>query len=109
MPLLPITVHFSEVPEHVFCGYTNGRYWNGFACPYLALDEFSHVLELLVAWGVEKGFTVFAEEHTVHVKGPDGDDYKMTANCVATTDGDKWLFDCGGVWTFIELSEEPDA
>ena len=104
--LLPITVHFSEDPEHVFNGYTNGRHWNGFACPHLELDELRRVLELLVTWGDEVGFTVFAEEHTIHVQGPNGDNYKMAAQCVTTIEGDKWLFDCGGAWTFVELSEE---
>lgn len=105
-PLYPIVVDFADdEASPTFAGYTDGRRWNGFACPHLPLAELRRVLALFVEWGAERSFEVLGE-HEVRVFGlADGgaEDYTMTAKLVTTTDGDRWLFDCGGGWTFAEV------
>lgn len=106
-PLRSVVVRFADDDSGLtFPGYTDGRLWNGFDCPHLALREFRRALEMLVAWGDEAGFTVSENEREVYVRGTDGIDYTMRAKLVSTTDGDRWLFDCGGAWTFVKIVKE---
>lgn len=95
---------FADDSANVFVGYTDGRLWNGFACPHLPLAELVRVLEALVAWGDECAFEVI-DDLRVAVQGIDGDRYVMEARVQTTIDGDRWLFDCGGAWTFIEARD----
>lgn len=100
----PIVVRFGDdTSGRTFAGYTEGRLWNGFACPHLPLDEFRHVLDVLLEGGDEQHYTVIDDQHVrVHGKAGVAEDFVMTAKPQATTDGDRWLFDCGGVWAFVE-------
>lgn len=103
----PIVARFmDDASGRTFAGYTDGRRWNGFACPHVPLDEFRRVLDVLLEWGDEKHYTVI-DDQNVRVHGMAGvaDAYVMTAKRCATTDGDRWLFDCGGAWTFIEIPQ----
>jgi hypothetical protein len=103
----PIAVRFMDDDTgRMFAGYTDDRLWNGFTCPHLPLGEFRRVLDILLEWGDETHYTVIDDRH-VHVHGKPGvvDDYVMTAQLQATPDGDLWLFDCGGAWTFVEAVE----
>jgi hypothetical protein len=105
-PLLrPIVTRFSDDDSgYTFAGYTDGRHWNGFECPQLPLAEFRRVLDILVAWDAEESYTVIDDQHVrVHGRAGGVDTYVMTAKLVATPDGDLWLFDCGGAWTFVEV------
>jgi hypothetical protein len=106
----PIVVSFSDdTSGRTFAGYTDGRRWNGFECPHLPIDEFRRVLEALLAWGDEEHFTVI-DDRQVRVRGvTDADgEYVMFAKLQATPDGDRWLFDCGGAWTFVEVAKEDE-
>lgn len=88
-----------------FHGYTDGRRWNGFECPHLTLHEFKRVLDTLVEWGAEKSYEVI-DDRNVRVHGvSEGVGFVMSAKCCTTTDGDRWLFDCGGAWTFVKAVE----
>jgi hypothetical protein len=106
----PIVTRFmDDASGRTFAGYTDGRRWNGFACPHMSLVEFRRVLDVLLEGGDELGqphYTVIDDQH-VHVHGKVGvaDAYVMTAKLIATTDGDQWLFDCGGAWTFVEIPQ----
>jgi hypothetical protein len=95
-----------ESSGRVFCGYTDGRRWDSFACPQLPLDELCRVLDTLVAWGDEQGYEVI-DDRQVRVRSASGD-HVMSARLEATTDGDKWLFNCGGAWTFVEFLGEDE-
>ena len=89
-----------------FHGYTDGRSWNGFACPHLPLSEFLRMLNILVEWGDEKSYEVI-DNRNVSVRGAAEDDvHVMSATLQTTTDGDQWLFDCGGAWTFVEATTQ---
>jgi hypothetical protein len=104
----PIVARFmDDASGRTFAGYTDDRRWNGFACPHLPLDEFRRVLDVLLEWGDEQRYTVLDDSRQVlvHSKAGVADDYVMTAKLVATTDGDRWLFDCGGAWTFVEIPQ----
>jgi hypothetical protein len=101
-----IVVRFiDDESGRTFAGYTDGRLWNGFICPHFALDEVRRVLDVLVAWGDEPRYTVI-DDRQVRVHGRSGiaEDHVLTAKLVATPDGDRWLFDCGGMWTFVEAA-----
>ena len=107
----PIVVRFADDDSgRSFSGWTNGRYWNGFACPHLPLDEFRRMLDVLLEWGDEQRYTVIDDQH-VRVHGVTGvaDEYVMTAQLQKTKYGEQWLFDCGGAWTFVEDEREADA
>ncbi len=113
-PLRAIETRFcdDDSGKPPFKGYTDGRRWNGFECPHLSLAEFLRVLDTLVEWGDEQSYEVI-DEHNVRVTGiVAGEDYTMTAKLQHTPDGDLWLFNCGGAWTFVEAvtpaSEEAD-
>jgi len=101
----PMVVRFADDNSgRAFSGYTDGRRWNGFACPHLPLDEFRRVLDVLLEWGDEQHYTVIVDQHvSVHGKAGVADAFVMTAKLVATPDGDRWLFDCGGAWRFVEI------
>lgn len=101
-----VTRFMDDASGRTFAGYTDGRRWNGFACPHLPLEEFRRVLDVLLEWGDEKHYTVI-DDRQVRVHGVAGiaDEYVMTAKHCATTDGDRWLFDCGGAWTFVEIPQ----
>jgi hypothetical protein len=107
----PIVVHFmDDASGRTFSGYTDGRRWNDFACPHLPLSDFRRVLDVLLEWGDglagQKHYTVIDDQHVrVHGKAGVADEYVMTAKLCATTDGDQWLFDCGGAWTFVEIPQ----
>jgi hypothetical protein len=106
----PIVVRFAD--DHsgrTFSGYTDDRWWNGFACPHLSIAEFRRVLDVLLEWGDEQHYTVIDDRHVrVHGKVGVAETYVMLAKLAATTDGNRWLFDCGGAWTFVEVvKEEP--
>lgn len=100
-----------DTSGRTFAGYSDGRRWNGFVCPHVPLDEFKRVLDVLLERGNErdneKHYTVL-DDRQVRVHGMVGiaDAYVMTAKLCATTDGDRWLFDCGGAWTFIEIPQD---
>lgn len=100
----PVVVRFADdTSGPTFAGYTDGRLWNGFIGPHLSLDEFRRVLDVLLEWGDEQHYTVIDDQHIrVHGKAGIADDFVMTAKLAVTIDGNQWLFDCGGVWTFVE-------
>ena len=103
-----VVVRFmDDATGRTFSGYTDGRRWNGFSCPHLPLDEFRRVLDVLLEWGDEKHYTALEGQRQVLMHGMAGvaDEYVMTAKLCATTDGDRWLFDCGGAWTFVEIPQ----
>jgi hypothetical protein len=103
----PIVVRFADDNSgRSFQGYTDGRLWNGFTCPHLALDEFRRALDALLKGGDESPYTVI-DDRQVRVHGEVGvaDAFVITAKLAATTDGNRWLFDCGGAWTFVEVLE----
>ncbi len=109
-PLRPIVVRFADVPEPTFAGYTDGRLWNGFSCPYLPLNALCRVLALLVEWGDVRSFEI-EEDGGVRVHGVaeaegEREDYMLIARRVETIDRHRWLFDCGGTWTFVEVTSE---
>ena len=102
-----VVVRFmDDATGRTFSGYTDGRRWNGFSCPHLPLGEFQRVLDVLLEWGDEKHYTVL-DDRQVRVHGMAGvaEDYVMSAKLCATTAGDRWLFDCGGAWTFVEIPQ----
>lgn len=103
-----LVVRFADDDSgQTFAGYTDGRLWNGFVCPHLPLGEFRRVLDALLEWGDEQRYTVIDDQHVrVHGKAGVADDFVMTAKLAATTDGNRWLFDCGGVWRFVEVMKE---
>ena len=102
----PIVVRFAD--DHsgrTFSGYTDDRRWNDFACPPLPITEFRRVLDVLLEWGDEQRYTVIDDQHVrVHGKTGVAETFVMLAKLAATTDGNRWLFDCGGAWTFVEVS-----
>jgi len=102
-----IVVRFRDDDSgRTFSGYTDDRRWNGFACPHLPLAEFRRVLDILLELGDEKHYTVLDDRQVrVHGKAGIADAYVMTAKLQATPDGDLWLFDCGGVWAFVEIPQ----
>ena len=102
-----IVVRFmDDASGRTFSGYTDDRRWNGFQCPHLPLEEFQRVLDVLLEWGDEKHYTVLDDRQVrVHGMVSVADDYVMTAKLQATPDGDRWLFDCGGVWMFVEIPQ----
>ena len=100
----PVVVRFADDSSgRTFRGYTDGRHWNGFACPHLSLDEFRRVLDALLEWGDKQRYTVI-DDRQVRVHGVVGvaEAFVMTAKLAPTTDGNLWLFDCGGAWAFVE-------
>jgi hypothetical protein len=103
----PVVTRFmDDASGRTFAGYTDDRRWNGFACPHLPLDEFRRVLDVLLEWGDEQHYTVIDDQHVrVHGKAGVAEDYVMIAKLAATTDGNRWLFDCGGAWTFVEVPQ----
>ena len=106
-----IVVRFADDDSgRTFSGWTDGRYWNGFACPHLPLAEFRRVLDVLLEWGDEQRYTVIDDQH-VRVPGIAGvsDEYVMAAQLRGTPDGDHWLFDCGGAWTFVAIDDDDEA
>ena len=102
-----IVVRFMDDDSgRTFAGYTDGRRWNGFSCPHVPLDDFRRVLDVLLEWGDEQHYTILDDRQVrVHGKAGVADAYVMTAKLCATTDGDRWLFDCGGAWTFVEIPQ----
>jgi hypothetical protein len=87
-----------------FSGYTDDRLWNGFVCPHLPLDEFRRVLDALLEGGDEQHYTVIDDQHVrVHGKAGVADAFMMAAKLAPTTDDNRWLFDCGGAWRFVEV------
>lgn len=107
MQLRSVVVRFMDDDSgRTFAGYTDGRRWNGFACPHLPLVEFRRVLDFLLEGGDEQPYTVIDDQHIrVHGKVGITNAYVMTAKRCATTDGDRWLFDSGGAWTFVEIPQ----
>jgi hypothetical protein len=106
--LHPVVVRFADDSSgRTFSGYADGRLWNGFVCPHLPLSEFRCVLDVLIEWGDEQRYTVLDDSRQVLVHGKAGvaADFVMSAGLFATSDGDRWLFDCGGVWTFVEIPQ----
>jgi hypothetical protein len=103
----PVVVRFADDSSgRTFQGYTDGQGWNGCMCPHLALDEFRRVLDALLKWDGEPHYTVIDDRQVrVHGKAGVADPFVITANLAATTDGNRWLFDCGGTWTFVEARE----
>ena len=90
-----------------FRGYTDGRRWNGFECPHLPLAELVRVLDTLVEWGDEQSYEVI-DDQNVRVRGvAEGEEYVLSAKLQPTAQGDLWLFDCGGAWTFVEAPTSP--
>jgi hypothetical protein len=107
----PVVTRFmDDASGRTFVGYTDGRRWNGFACPHMSLVEFRRVLDVLLEGGDElvgqQHYTVIDDQHVrVHGKAGVAEDYVMTAKLAATTDGNQWLFDCGGAWAFVEVPQ----
>lgn len=103
----PVVVRFmDDASGRTFSGYTDDRRRDGSSCPHVPIDEFLRVLDALLGRGDEKHYTV-VDDRSVRVHGKAGvaDDYVVVAKLAATTDGDRWLFDCGGVWTFVEVPQ----
>lgn len=103
----PIVVRFADDDSgRTFSGYTDGQRRNSFVCPHLPLGEFRRVLDVLLEGGDAQPYTVIDDLHVrVHGKVGVADTYVMLAKLVATTDGNRWLFDCGGAWTFVEIPQ----
>jgi hypothetical protein len=101
-----VVVRFADDNSgRTFAGYTDGQRWNGFLCPLFPLDEFLRVLNVLLAGADGQGYTVIDDRQIrVHGKVGVAVDFVMTAKLAATPHGDRWLFDCSGVWTFVEAS-----
>lgn len=103
-----IAVRLSDDSGSTFAGYTDDQRWNGLVCPHLPLDELRRVLDVLLErGGNQKPYTVI-DGRQVRVHGVAGvaDDFVLKAKLQATPDGDLWLFDCGGMWRFIEVPNQ---
>ena len=101
----PVTVRFTDDDSgRTFQGYTDGQRLDGLACPHLSLDEFRRVLDALLERGDDEQHYTVIDDRRVRVHGRPGvaDAFVMTAKLAPTTDGNLWLFDCGGAWSFIE-------
>ncbi len=77
----------------ILTGYTDGKTWNGFQCPWLPADE----LEDLLRWLADQGEIVSWDEvnERTYAIREHGMTYGYEAAEVETVDGRKLLFNCG--------------
>jgi hypothetical protein len=105
VPLRPVIVRL-DASEQTFAGYTDGRIWNGFSCPYLPLNALCGVLTQRISRGEVRSFEV-EEDGGVLVHGLAGiEDRTLIARRVEIVGRHRWLFDCGGSWPFVEVAKE---
>lgn len=91
-----------------FVGYADDQRWHGLVCPHLKLDELRRVLDVLLERGSLQKPYIVIDDRQVRVHGVVGvaDNFVLKAKLQATSDGDLWLFDCGGMWMFTAVSDE---
>jgi hypothetical protein len=104
LPLQSITVEFSDAADRpTFVGYTNGRHWNGWECPWFTLEiaeqMFAHInfrTRRATADEAPHGGLWVNESDDLPTDPP----YLMKCQPVTTVDGVHKLMDCGGWLTF---------
>lgn len=104
MTLQPITVEFSDDDDHhTFNGYTNGRRWNGWECPWFTLET-AEPMFARINYRTRRATVDEAPHGGLWVN--EADDlpteapYLLTCQPVTTSDGDRMLIDCGGWLVF---------
>lgn len=99
-----ITVEFSDDDERrTFDGYTNGRRWNGWECPWFAIET-AELMFARINYRTRRASVDEAPNGGLWVN--EADDlpteapYLLTCQPVTTSDGDRMLIDCGGWLVF---------
>lgn len=107
-PLARITVTFADDDEHhTFDGYTNGRRWNGWECPWFTVEAAEKALGR-INYRTRRATSDEAPYGGLWVSerddGPTDVPYLLACKSVETVDGDQALMDCGGWLVFQRAS-----
>ncbi|HSX23342.1 MAG TPA: hypothetical protein VLE97_11265 [Gaiellaceae bacterium] len=103
-----ITVSFNDDDEHfTFDGYTDGRRWNGWECPWFSV-EVAEKAFARINYRTRRATVEEAPHGGLWVNesgdGPDDAPYLLACKMVATVDGGRTLMDCGGWLVFQRAS-----
>lgn len=108
-PLARITVTFADDDEHhTFDGYTDGRRWNGWECPWFSVEAAEKAFARIhyctrrasIAEAPHGGLWVNESDDL-----PTDPPYLLSCKIVATVDGECTpLMDCGGWLVFQRAS-----
>lgn len=112
MILERITVTFADDDEHhAFDGYTDGRRWNGWECPWFPVEIAEKALAR-ISYRTRRASTDDAPHGGLWVNerddAPTDQPYLLASKRIATVDGDCDLLDCGG-WLVFQRASDADV
>lgn len=92
--------------ERIYEGYTDGRLWNGWECPWFTKEVVGQIMKDLNNDDVPTEYDVATDSYIVHWEDEDRDDV-FEGYDVETEDGIKHLYPIGaGGWIWDEAQVE---
>jgi len=92
----------------IFDGYTNGEYWNGFACPYFTFEQAQAIVSASRARGFDARYDAEADQFTFEMQNSESEDDRDSFPAVKI-DNLK-VYPIGAhCWIWDEVSQEDAA